>query len=74
MNRSGGVAEFPNVTLDIQCSEDYSGRAIEVELATQPDPIHVKNDFERNLQGPIHRSWFRLILKLMRMIWKLLAK
>ena len=33
MNRSGGVAEFPNVTLDIQCSEDYSGRAIEVELA-----------------------------------------
>ena len=51
MNRSGGVAEFPNVTLDIQCSEDYSGRAIEVELATQPDPIHVKKRFREKFTG-----------------------
>ena len=51
MNRSGGVAEFPNMTVDVQCSIEHPGRTLEVELATAPQAHAVKKRFREKFDG-----------------------
>jgi len=54
MNRSGGVAEFPNVTAEF-VADDQTGptrRKALIELATAPDPTKMVKRFEEAFTGP----------------------
>lgn len=51
MNRSGGVAEFPNVTAEFIIEGKNPARKVEIELATAPDPRRVVKRFEESITG-----------------------
>jgi hypothetical protein len=51
MNRAGGKAEFPNMTIDIRCTVEHPGRDVEIELATAPGVEAVKKRFREKFTG-----------------------
>ena len=53
MARSGGVAEFPNVTADFITAEESDRRTVTVELATAPDEKAVVKRFTESYRGSL---------------------
>lgn len=53
MHRSGGVAEFPNVTVDFICDPPAERRSIEIELATSPNVEDIVRDFKESYCGSL---------------------
>ncbi len=53
MNRAGGVAELPNMTIDIRCSVNSPTRDIEIELATAPKPEAVRKRLRERFTGTL---------------------
>ena len=53
ISRSGGVAEFPNVTADFIVSSDSETRKVAIELATSPDERAVVKRFEESYRGSL---------------------
>jgi hypothetical protein len=53
MNRAGGVAEFPNVTVEVVTGPVPTHRLV-IELATAPDEAAVVRQFEESFEG--HRT------------------
>jgi hypothetical protein len=57
MNRSGGVAEFPNVTVDFVASAAHDSRKIVIQLGEQPegqpDATRVVKEFEESFKGSL---------------------
>ena len=51
MNRSGGVAEFPNVTVEFVSGSGADRRRVVIELATRPDTAAVVRRFEESFDG-----------------------
>lgn len=51
--RAGGVAEFPNVTVQFLTSEPAARRRIVIELADQPDVACVVKRFEESFAGDL---------------------
>ena len=51
MQRSGGVAEFPNVSATFVTSEPHSARRVVIELATAADEKQIVKRFEETLSG-----------------------
>ncbi|MEI7837893.1 MAG: discoidin domain-containing protein, partial [Planctomycetota bacterium] len=55
MNRSGGVAEFPNVTVDFVASGAHDSRKVVIQLAEQPegkpDETRIVKQFEESFTG-----------------------
>ena len=51
MNRSGGVAEFPNVTVDFVTDLPHDGRRVIIELATAPNADAVLRRFDETFEG-----------------------
>jgi len=52
INRSGGVAEFPNLALHFITEPDCEGRTVVVELATAADENAIVRRFEESFPGP----------------------
>jgi hypothetical protein len=52
MNRAGGIAEFPNVTIDIVTSPSSVSHRVAMELATAPTDTSVVRRFEETFEGP----------------------
>ncbi len=53
MQRSGGVAEFPNVTADFVCDPDAQRRTVEIELATAPSTDKVVKRWRESMTGSL---------------------
>ena len=53
MNRAGGVAEFPNLTVDVRCSVEHPRRDLEIELATEPRPDAVRKRMRERFNGSL---------------------
>ncbi len=53
LSRSGGVAEFPNVTADFVAEPAAPGRRVVIEIATAPDPQAVAKRFEESYAGSL---------------------
>ncbi len=53
ISRSGGVAEFPNVTADFIVSSNSETRKVAIELATSPDERAVVKRFEESYRGSL---------------------
>ncbi len=53
LNRSGGLAEFPNVTADFVCDPPSEEREVVIELATSPDTKHVVKRFRESFRGSL---------------------
>ena len=53
LNRSGGLAEFPNVTADFVCEPPSENREVVIELATSPDAKHVVKRFRESFRGSL---------------------
>ncbi|MFT5123074.1 MAG: hypothetical protein ACI9TH_004191 [Kiritimatiellia bacterium] len=51
MDRAGGIAELPNMTLDIRCSTEHPQRDIEIELADAPKVEAVRKRFRERFTG-----------------------
>jgi hypothetical protein len=51
LNRAGGVAEFPAMSVDIRCSADHPHRDLEIELATAADPAAVRKRLRERFTG-----------------------
>ncbi len=51
VSRSGGVAEWPNVTADFITTDQNDRRSIVIELATAADDKHVVKRFTENFRG-----------------------
>jgi len=49
--RSGGVAEWPNVTAEFIAGEQSERRTVVIELATAADPRHVVKRFRESFRG-----------------------
>ena len=56
MNRSGGVAEFPNVTAEFATGETSAKCRAMIELATAPSPQNIVKRFDESFAG--HRTSF----------------
>ncbi|HRS05707.1 MAG TPA: hypothetical protein P5065_01515 [Candidatus Ratteibacteria bacterium] len=53
LNRSGGIAEFPNITADFITDIKADNRKVIIELATQPDEKSVVKRFEESYSGSL---------------------
>ncbi|HOK79846.1 MAG TPA: beta-galactosidase trimerization domain-containing protein [bacterium] len=53
LNRSGGIAEFPNITADFITDKPYPERKVIIELATLPDETKVVKKFEESYKGSL---------------------
>lgn len=53
MKRSGGIAEFPNVTVDFLTSAPNDSRKVVIQLAEQPDETQVVKQFEESFKGSL---------------------
>jgi hypothetical protein len=51
MSRSGGVAEWPNITADFITSNEDDRRSVVIELATAADQANVVKRFEESFRG-----------------------
>ncbi|MBN2507738.1 MAG: hypothetical protein JXQ71_13700 [Verrucomicrobia bacterium] len=51
LSRAGGVAEFPNVTVQFSCDATQQQRRVIVQLATAPNPSAVVKRFEESFAG-----------------------
>ncbi len=53
LNRSGGLAEFPNVTADFICDPPSEQREVVIELATSPAPKDAVKRFRESFRGSL---------------------
>ena len=53
LNRSGGVAEFPNVTAQFICDPEAQRRNVVIELATAADDAHVVRRWQESFTGSL---------------------
>ncbi len=53
MNRSGGIAEFPNVTADFLTDPPAENRRVVIEIGTAPNAEAVVKRFEEAFQGSL---------------------
>ncbi len=53
MSRSGGVAEFPNVTAKFVCAAPATGRTVVIELATAPDATTIVKRWTESFDGTL---------------------
>ena len=53
MNRSGGVAEFPNATADFLTDTPSDKRSVVIEIATRPSPEAVVKRFTESYTGSL---------------------
>jgi len=53
LNRSGGIAEFPNVTADFIAGPPSEKRRVVIEIATAPDEGSVVKRFEETYRGSL---------------------
>ena len=53
LNRAGGVAEFPNVTVDFVSDPPSERRRVAIELATSPDANDVVKRFHESFRGSL---------------------
>jgi len=53
LNRAGGVAEFPNVTVDFISDVEGPTRTVVIELATAPDEQAIVKRFEESFAGSL---------------------
>lgn len=51
LNRAGGIAELPNVTVRFVTEPDDPGRSVEIVLATAPDVAHVVKQWHEDFIG-----------------------
>ncbi len=52
-NRAGGIAEFPNVTVNFVCQPAAERCKVIIELATAPDPKRMVKRFEESFTGTL---------------------
>jgi len=53
LNRSGGVAEFPNITADFITEKPYEFRSVIIEIATRPDEKSIVKRFQESYRGSL---------------------
>jgi hypothetical protein len=53
LSRAGGVAEFPNITVDFVASANSPTRKVVIELATAPTETAVVKRFEESFTGSV---------------------
>ncbi len=53
LNRSGGIAEFPNITVEFITDIQSEKRKIVIELATRPDEKAIVKRFEESFNGSL---------------------